>query len=336
VTKRVTVVAAISLFAALAVPSVAFAQDHQGSSGEPSVTGGSAGSEQEGSTPPESVTPEPSVLSEQTDQEVTSGTTEEPETDAIEPQVASSDAGSAVDASSADTSTPVASTSLATVTGTNKIRTKKASTKGKKAKRSCASSSRAGGPLAQASAPPAAGCTRMNGNNGVLIAPDGTTLTITETSQGVIDVTVSNAPGGAYSGTLFVKGGPDALGPGNPCVFNAVPNGATQTCTGNVNPNNGKFYGVSHVDACPPGVTPVPPGTTPGGSDGSRGRGGGQRREQKKKKKKAAAESVARAPAAAAAVPAPAGLPVTGLPVVWLVLVGGGLLASGLTLRRLS
>jgi hypothetical protein len=335
VTKRVTVVAAISLIAVLAVPSVAFAQD-EGSSGEPSTTDGTAGSVQETqATPPEPVTPDPPVVSEQTEQvEDTSGTTEEPETDPIEPQVASSDAGSAVDTSSAEVATPAASTSQATVTGKGKLVTKLSTKnrKGKKAKGSCATSSRGGGQLAQASAPVAPGCTRLNGPNGVFQAPDGTTLTVTETDQGVITVTVSGAPGGAYSGTLFVKGGPSD--PGNPCVFNAVPNGASQVCTAPINPNNGKFFGVSHVDACPPGVTPtVTPGTP--GDTGRQRREEEQERERERRKR--AAREAASAPVAATAVAAPGGqLPVTGLPVAWLVLVGGGLLVSGFAIRRMA
>jgi hypothetical protein len=171
----------------------------------------------------------------------------------------------------------------------------------------------------------------LDGANGVLIAPDGTTLTITETSDGVINVTVSGAPGGTFSGTLFVKGGPQS--PGNPCVFNAVPNGASQSCTTPVNPNNGKFYGVSHVDACPPGVTPV---TTPGGEEGRRG---GDKDEQKQKQERERRKRAAREapPVAAASVAAPGGqLPVTGLPLIGLVLVGAGLLASGFALKRVG
>ena len=177
----------------------------------------------------------------------------------------------------------------------------------------------------------------MEGANGVLIAPDGTVLTITETSQGVINVTVSGAPGGSYSGTLFVKGGPSD--PGNPCVFNAVPNGASQSCTAPVNPNNGKFFGVSHVDACPPGVVPTPtPGNNPSGGGGG-DRGGGQREERarERERRRAAAREGSTAPVAATAVAAPGGqLPVTGLPVALLVLVGSGLLASGFAIRRMT
>jgi hypothetical protein len=171
----------------------------------------------------------------------------------------------------------------------------------------------------------------MNGNNGQLVLPDGTTLTITETSQGVMSFTVSGGPTGTFTGTIFVKGGPNALGPGNACVFNGVTAG---TCTANANPKNGLLFGVSHVDACP-GVF-VQPGPQPGAGGGDTS--GRERREQREQReqqrKKAAGDPGGFDPVAAAAVAAPEGLPVTGLPVIWLVLVAGGLVASGLTLRR--
>jgi hypothetical protein len=327
-TKRATIVAAIGLLAALvAVPSVAFAQDEgQGSSDQPPASGGptesGTSSGETPATPPDPVTPDVSSAS----------TEEEPESDVVETDVATSDDGSADTSSTATASTTQASTVTSESTITQRIskgkKAKASSRKGKK--KACSASSRGGGsPLAQASAPVAAGCTRLNGPNGVFNAPDGTTLTVTETSEGVITVTVSGAPGGTYSGTLFVKGGPSD--PGNPCVFNAVPNGASQTCTAPVNPNSGKLYGVSHVDACPPGVTPV---TTPGGETGKRG---GDKDEKQKRERRKRAAREGSPPVAAASVAAPGGqLPVTGLPLIGLVLVGAGLLASGFALKRVS
>jgi len=330
--NRISIIAAVCFAALMVLPAFSFAQEGEGDSGDTSAAGDAAATAPEPASDVEEPVVEESVVEEPV--------VEEPAADESAPapeDTASSDASSSGAYSSAVEPT-VAQSAVSDRKGRHQMRavTARKSKKAGKSGKSCSASSAARGPLAQASAPPAAGCTRMNGNNGVLIAPDGTTLTITETSQGVIDVTVSNAPGGAYSGTLFVKGGPEAQGPGNPCVFNAVPNGATQTCTANINPNNGKLYGVSHVDACPPGVTPPgTPGTTPGTTPGG-GRGGAQR-EQKRKKAAAKREVDGSAPVAATAVAAPGGqLPVTGLPVVWLVLLGGGLIASGLKLRRLT
>ncbi|MGH2603870.1 MAG: hypothetical protein ACRDJ9_31355, partial [Dehalococcoidia bacterium] len=217
----------------------------------------------------------------------------------------------------------------------HRISDKKAKASGAKSSRKrCSASSSGAGPTAQASAPPAPGCTRMNGSNGVLVLPDGTTLTITSPSQGVMNFTVSGGPTGTFTGTIFAKGGPEALGPGTACSFNGVTMG---TCTTPINPNNQKPYGLSHVDACPGAF--VPPGTP--GTQGGGGQTGGQQREQErrkqqKQKRQAAAERAEAARAAEAVVAAQAGLPVTGLPVIWLVLAGGMLVASGLTLRRLT
>lgn len=333
-TKRVFAVVMVGLFATLAVPSIALAQDAQGPS-EETTTAGTQG--EPAGTETEAVTEESnSVVTEETsgDQSSEEGaTTDAPETDAVEPQVASDEAVSSSVSEATQTSTQ---TSVAT--GPNRIGgkltlSKKAkSATGKKSAKKCSTASRSGGPVAQASAPPAPGCLRVNGTQGTIGPfPDGTTLQVDPTgNQGEVTVTVTN---GTFTGTIFVKGGPSD--PGQPCSLSGGV-GTTVTCFAPVNPNNNKLYGVSHVDACP-GAS-VPPGTpgTQGGQQDGGGRGGGQRREQTKKKKKAAAESVAPAPVAAAAVAAPGGLPVTGLPVVWLVLVGGGLLASGLTLRRLT
>jgi chemotaxis protein histidine kinase CheA len=179
----------------------------------------------------------------------------------------------------------------------------------KKKSQECTTSSRS---LAQAAAPPAPGCFRGDGGADTIVLPNGTTITYTEPSDGTISFTVS---GGTFTGTIFVKGGPSS--PGFACTFNNVTSG---TCHTPVNPNNGKFYGVSHVDACPGQF--FAPGEQPEG-------------ERKKKAEKKAEKEAAEEAAAEAAQAAARGeeLAFTGFDSLWLLLIGSGLVATGFGLR---
>jgi hypothetical protein len=303
--KRVVITAAVGIAVVFALPTFAMGQEEQGSTETSSTTS-------EPATEVDTTTEVTAVLSEEESTEDTSGE--------VELQTApAADSSTTTTASTAANSTASTQTSLTTATKSSGKKKK-----ARKSKKSCSASSRAGGPLAQASAPVAPGCTRLNTNNGPLVLPDGTTLNITETSEGVISFTVSGGPTGTFSGTIFVKGGPNAQGAGFACTFNGVTAG---TCHANVNPNNGKFYGVSHVDACP--GTFVPPGEdTP---DGGRSQG-------KERDKKVAGGRRQKDPATVAAgetvTPQGETLPFTGLPVAWLLIVGAALISGGLATRR--
>jgi len=315
-----SIVVTIGLLAALALPSGAFGD-------KPADPGG--GEDVDATAQDIVVTLEETAGGPAT-AEITS--TEPADTDAAVTEETTEDA--AVESGVADSSvettsvtqTQEATYSQATVTTETVVRR----SRGKRAKRA-KRSRKCAAPVAQASAPPAPGCTRLNSNSGNLVLPDGTTLTITEPSQGIMNFTVSGGPTGTFTGTIFVKGGPSS--PGFACVFNNVTSG---TCNTPTQPN-GNLYGVSHVDACP--GTFVPPGdsgtpATPGGS-------GGQDRDDPGKR--AGAQSKAADPggdpAAAAVVETDAAgtagqLAFTGHPVIWLILIGGGLIGAGLGVRR--
>jgi hypothetical protein len=141
---------------------------------------------------------------------------------------------------------------------------------------------------------------------------------------------------GTFSGTdainLKVKGGPDPNG--FTCqITNATPTGI---CHAPVNPNNGKFYGVSHVEACP-GSTTAPPVNTPaGGAGGVAGQvgKGGEKGQQGGGGAVGVSVPGAAAPAVAgAAAGAAPGLPVTGFAVLWLLLIGSALFTGGALAR---
>jgi hypothetical protein len=307
--KRVVITAAVGVAVVFALPTFAMGQEEQGSTETSSTTS-------EPATEVDTTTEVTAVTEETTEAESTEDTSGE-----IELQTApAADSSTTTTASTAANSTASTQTSLTTA--------KKSSGKKKKgrksSKKSCSASSRAGGPLAQASAPVAPGCFRNDPPEGPLELPDGTILNITLGDEGVINFTVTGGPTGTFSGTIFVKGGPNAQGAGFACVFNGVTAG---TCHANVNPNNGKFYGVSHVDACP--GTFVPPGDQPGDDDRSEGKerdkkvAGGRR--QKEATTVAAGETV---------TPQGETLPFTGLPVAWLLIVGAALISGGLATRR--
>ena len=299
------IVAALCVFAVSLVPSVAGAQDNEATQGEATQE-----------TLPESTS---EVLTVGTESETTTDSEEGAEV--VEPTEPSS--GTEASTTSSDQGTTEVAASSFTAVASSKVTAKKK--KRASASRKCSTSGRASASqLVQERAPVAAGCTRNSGGASPIVLPDGTTLTFVETSQGEVTFTVSGGSG-SFTGTIFVKGGPESLGPGFACVFNGATSG---TCHAHVNPNNGKFYGVSHIDACPGQF--VPPGNTPGNNPGSNKGGGG------KKDGGDQADKPRRSPAAAgAAVAAQPGdeLPFTGQPILWLLLLGSGLLGSGAALR---
>jgi hypothetical protein len=204
--------------------------------------------------------------------------------------------------------------------------------------------------------PPGPGCTRVDGGQ---ISNDPANPTVLPPINGVtVGIWIVDTPGGpevhwqiisgTFNGTdaidLKVKGGPDPNG------FTCQITAATPTgiCHAPFNENSGKWYGVSHVDACP-GSTTVPPSNPPGsggpgagGVAGQVGQGGQGQQGQKGQKgaKNGQAPGNGSSPAvSAAAVPAAPGeeLPVTGLELLWLLLIGGGLVGGGAAMRtRLS
>ncbi len=325
--KRLSALAAISALAALAAPSVAFGQgDPEPPTDEQSVVNQETATEE---TATEETGTQETGTEQGGEKVTTTQTTGTEDTNTIEPLDETGDTStSSTDTSSTSTATTSSQTlvsSATTVTKAKKTKKKGRKKKGKKSRKSCSTSTRTGGLLAQKAARPAPGCTRLDGANGNLVLPDGTTLTFIETSQGVVEFTVSGGPTGTFTGTIFVKGGPAS--PGFACVFDGATEG---TCHTPLNPNSGKLYGVSHIDACPGTVSQ--PGLQD--EDGDRrpdrgGRGGQQASERE--------EAVGAAGAAVAIAAAPGEqLPVTGLPVAWLVLAGIALLASGISLKRLS
>jgi hypothetical protein len=318
--KRVAIIAGVGLAAVFALPTVALAQEEQGSTETTSTTS-------EPATEPvvsEETSSQQTEVTRQTEVTVEEESTEESDTtsDEIEPQTAP-----AGDSSTGTTASIAANTTTATQSSLGsawKPGSKKKASASSRKKR-CSASSRGGGQLAQASAPVASGCVRLDGGDGPLVLPDGTTLNITETSDGQISFTVSGGPTGLFSGTIFVKGGPSS--PGFACVFNGVTAG---TCHTPVNSNNGKFFGVSHVDACPGAF--VPPGAQPD-EEGRRERDKRERDKVEGGRRKREVTTVA----ATTTVVAPAEqLPFTGLPVTWLLILGGALLSSGVAIRRAS
>jgi hypothetical protein len=198
--------------------------------------------------------------------------------------------------------------------------------------------------------PPGPGCTRIDGGD---ISTDPANPTVFPAINGVVVaiwiVDTPNGPevhykiqSGTFSGTdainLRVKGGPDPNG------FTCQVTNANVTtegiCHAPVNPNNGKYYGVSHVEACPSSTTappvnqPQPPVGGGGGVAGQVGKGGEQGQQGAKGTVGVSVPVGAAAPAVAgAAAGAAAGLPVTGLAVLWLFLTGGALLLGGMLAR---
>jgi hypothetical protein len=309
---RVAVVAATAgLFAALLVPSMALAQE------EAAMEEASATSE---ASPPEQVSEDPAAAVE---------STEAAHADAIAEAAASEEELSADPVPASTERSAVTQEEAASVT--SKISTAKLKgnkkRKSKKA-RSCSASSRGGGlaRIAQ-SGRPQPGCVRLDRGQfpGPLVLPDGTRLSFTETAQGEVSFTVSGGPTGTFTGTIFVKGGPQK--PGFPCAFSQpVTSG---TCHTPVNPNNNKFYGVSHVDACPGQfVSPGAPGAGPGPGRGGKPGGGGERGGEREEGGPgfAAAKAVIAAEAREQ-------LPFTGLPALWLLLLGTALVGFGRALR---
>jgi hypothetical protein len=192
--------------------------------------------------------------------------------------------------------------------------------------------------------PPAAGCTRIDGSqvNGThQIVINGVTITfnftIVDTPQGPVLNWTSDVP---YSGTIFVKGGPDF--PGFACTYDTPTTSDTSgNCHPPVNQNNGKYYGVSHIDVCPPGTTtqppstttPNPPNTTPKGEEPKKEKQGILGQEKKGTKGE---ETQGTSPVAAASASSPAGeLPFTGANILWLVAIACALTGSGLLLHGL-
>ena len=168
--------------------------------------------------------------------------------------------------------------------------------------------------------------------NGVTIT---FTFTITNTANGPVLTWTSDQP---FTGTIFVKGGPDF--PGFPCIYANATADASGACHAPLNPKNpnNQFYGISHIDICPGGVTPpLTPGTTPG-APGAPGTGGGPggaagKQQQGRKGREGGGAAPAVASVAAAGV-AGEQLPFTGLNSLWLVLIGTALLSGGVLQAR--
>jgi hypothetical protein len=190
--------------------------------------------------------------------------------------------------------------------------------------------------------PPAAGCTRIDGSqvNGThQIVVNGVTITFTftvvDTAQGPVLTWTSDVP---YSGTIFVKGGPDF--PGFACTYDTPTTSDTSgNCHPPVNQSNGKYYGVSHIDVCPPGTTTEPPSTTSNppstttkGEEPKENKQGVLGEHQKGTKGE---EAQGVSPVAATATSSGEQLPFTGANVLWLVAIACALTGSGMILRGL-
>jgi hypothetical protein len=193
--------------------------------------------------------------------------------------------------------------------------------------------------------PPGPGCTRVDGGK---ISKDPANPTVLPPINGVtIAIWIVDTPGGpevhwqildgTFTGTdainLKVKGGPDPNG--FTCqITNATPTGV---CHPPFNPNSGKWYGVSHVDACPGNTETPPDNTPPGGDNGSGGVLGEGDKGGTGKKKGVSAETqngTSSPSVAASSVGGPAGgLPFTGLAAPWLLLIGLGLIGTGAVTR---
>lgn len=346
--KTMLILAALSAFGILLVPGVAGAEESDATQTE-AVSN---------EAPPESAGDEQTTAGDEQTSGSESGTSEEATEEVAEPaEVEGSEDAEADGSSSVDpaptvpaeqtTSEPVSynDTPVANVTSvksTNVTSVKPTSKKKSRRAKGCSASSRVGvSRLIQTRAPPAAGCSRLDGSgNGQIVLPDGTTLTFVETAQGEVTFTVSGG-NGTFTGTIFVKGGPDS--PGFACTFTGA---TTGTCHTPVNPNNGKFYDVSHVDACPGQF--APPGTPGGGGPGSGGPGGGGSggggsggggkpgdAGGGKAGNPGRESGPGASSAAVTAVQAQPGeeLAFTGFPAVWLLLLGSGLIGCGTALR---
>lgn len=305
--------------------------------------------------PAPATTPDPS-----TTPEVTAPTDSQISSDTPDTSATDTTAAAATDTSSATSDTAVESTAPAETTVDQpqaKVETSSQTVedigKAKTGGGSCLT--KAAAPNGNGVGPPGPGCTRIDGPQ---ISSDPANPTVLPPINGVtIGIWVEDTPGGplvhwqvlsgTFSGTdaidIKVKGGPDPNG--FTCqVTNATPTGV---CHPPVNPNNGKFYGVSHVDVCPGSTTlpPVnqPPGTTPGGgsggvagqvgSGGQNGQQGTKGSNGGKKGSSGSSPSVSQPAVAAVPVQASGGLPVTGLAVLWLFLIGTGLLGGGALMR---
>jgi len=317
--KRLVILAGVGLATVIAVPTIALGQEEQGSTGTEATSTTTTTESGTGGTGTEetTVTQSEEVTEESSGEDSESASTE------IEPQTAPT--------TSSSTSTAASSTTVAvTSTQTSLTTATKSSGKKKKARASrkkCSTSSRAGGPVAQASAPLAPGCfirfnpSDLEGAGVVYNPPTGGSIRIQAGSnQGQVVVTVLSGP---VAVQLFVKGGPQS--PGASCDLSSVATGASVSCFTPTNPNNGKPYGVSHVDVCP---TTVQPPTTTEEQEG--------KKQDKKGEKKDEVDKQREVTAAAPAAVTPAGetLPFTGLPVAWLLIVGAALISGGLAIRR--
>jgi hypothetical protein len=263
-----------------------------------------------------------------------------------------------VDSASADTVDSQPQAEVESATKTETVSTTTTVNQGAVKKGSSCGLSAASAHIPRGVGPPGPGCTRVDGSQ---ISSDPANPTVLPPINGVtVAIWIVNTPNGpevhwqivngTFNGTdaidLSVKGGPDPNG--FTCqITNATPTGI---CHPPVNPNNGKFYGVSHVEACPGSTTspPVnlppgtsPPGTTPGGGAGGvagqvgqGGAGGGNKGGNQKGVSGAPAAGGNAPTVAAATVAAPSGqLPVTGAEVLWLILSAIGLLGVGAAMR---
>jgi hypothetical protein len=181
--------------------------------------------------------------------------------------------------------------------------------------------------------------------NPTLITANGVTVaiwTIDRPQGGELDwaIVSGTLPPGATLDITILRD----LGPSSPTALCQVSATApTGSCHLPERPN-GKWWPLNHIVICasgattPPGVTPPPGGTGTGGGGG----GGGPQGIAGQKKKGGhsgvgGVEEHGTAPvlasASAAAVAAGNQLPFTGLQALWLVLIGGALLGSGMLIR---